>query len=233
FIRENFRYAHRFVRMYGWKLDGVLADLGVSSWQFDTAERGFSTRFDAALDMRMDLRIKTDASAILNQYPEAELYRLFEDYGEVTNARSLARSIVEYRKQAAISTISGFKQLIGPQVYGNPNKYLAQVFQALRIEVNDEINALRDFLSGITPYLKPGGRLCIISFHSLEDRLVKNWIKNQSFSEHEEHPFLSTRRKRLLRNVHKKPVLPGNDELNQNPRARSAKLRVAERLTDE
>jgi 16S rRNA (cytosine1402-N4)-methyltransferase len=229
FIRENFRYAARFVRMYGLQLNGVLADLGVSSWQFDTAERGFSTRFDAQLDMRMDHRLPVTAADILKQYSEKELFRLFDQYGEVTNAKPLARRIVEVREKAAIQTSNELKQAIDGLMYGNPNKYLAQVFQGLRIEVNDELNALQEFLVSITSALKPGGRLCIITFHSLEDRLVKQWMKEEAFGS-ESLPMMMTAKPRLLKVLTKKPILPGIEEQNKNSRSRSAKLRVAERI---
>ncbi|MBL7766029.1 MAG: 16S rRNA (cytosine(1402)-N(4))-methyltransferase RsmH [Chitinophagaceae bacterium] len=229
FVRENFRYAHRFVRLYQLgKLNGVLADLGVSSWQFDTAERGFSIRFDAPLDMRMDQRNPVTAVNILNTYPEKKLQMLFEQYGEVTNAKTLAARIIASRDQVQMRTINELKQVIAPVMYGNPNKYLAQVFQALRIEVNDELQALKDFLKQITNALDKDGRLCIITFHSLEDRIVKQWMKNESFEESHD-PFQRDTVKRQLQVVHKKPITPSDAEINQNPRARSAKLRVAQK----
>lgn len=232
FIPENFRYAARFVRLHGLKsLDGVLADLGVSSWQFDTAERGFSTRYDASLDMRMDKRNPVKAADILNEYPEPKLQMLFEQYGEVTNAKVLARRIVEARAHNPLHTIYEFKQTINACIYGNPNKYLAQVFQALRVEVNDELNALKEFLQTITKALSPEGRLCIITFHSLEDRIVKNWMKKESFEEHDFSP-LPQLQTNTLQVITKKPILPTDKEIRQNPRSRSAKLRVAQKKTD-
>ncbi len=230
FVPENFRYAARFVRLYKLKsLDGVLADLGVSSWQFDTAERGFSTRFDAQLDMRMDKRNPSTAVDILNKYSESNLQKLFEHYGEVTNAKVLAKTIVLSRNSNNLTTINEFKQAIGNCIYGNPNKYLAQVFQALRIEVNDELNALKEFLASITKVISKEGRLCIITFHSLEDRIVKQWIKNESFEEGS-FSLLPARAEHTIISLTKKPIVPTEKEINQNPRARSAKLRVAVKM---
>nr|MBP6314101.1 16S rRNA (cytosine(1402)-N(4))-methyltransferase RsmH [Chitinophagaceae bacterium] len=227
FVPENFRYAARFVRLYKLKsLDGVLADLGVSSYQFDTAERGFSTRFDAQLDMRMDKRNPVSAIEVLNTYSELKLQKLFEHYGEVTNAKVLAKTIVLGRSNNSITTTNEFKQAIGNCIYGNPNKYLAQVFQALRIEVNDELNALKDFLTGITKALSKDGRLCIITFHSLEDRIVKQWIKNERFDE-DPLSLLPVKTEHTIISHTKKPIVPTEREISQNPRARSAKLRVA------
>ena len=228
FVAENFRYASRFVRLYKLgKLDGVLADLGVSSYQFDTAEKGFSIRYDAALDMRMDQRNPVTAEKILNTYSEKQLQMIFEEYGEVTNAKTLARRILEVRQSGKLTGIQEFKQAIANCVYGNPNKYLAQVFQALRIEVNQELNVLKEFLRTITPCLALGGRLCVITFHSLEDRLVKNWMKQESFDE-EVAGLLPVSKTKQLKVISKKPILPGDAEQKQNSRSRSAKLRVAE-----
>lgn len=233
FIPENFRYAARFVRMYGLgKLQGVLADLGVSSYQFDTAERGFSTRYDAALDMRMDARASVKASDILNTYPEKKLVQLFEDYGEITNAKALVQCVMKERNASRLLSIQSFKQVIAPVIYGNPNKYLAQVFQALRIEVNDELGALKEFLQTITPWLETQGRLCVITFHSLEDRIVKQWMKEETFEANQVEQFLPQKKKKQLELVAKKPILPGAEEEKRNPRSRSAKLRVAKRKTD-
>ncbi len=229
FVQENFRYASRFVRLYKLKLNGVLADLGVSSYQFDTAERGFSIRYEAQLDMRMDNRSPLTARQILNTYAEKKLQELFEQYGEVTNAKTLAKKIVETRGRMKLSTINEFKQAIDGLMYGNQNKYLAQVFQALRIEVNDEMNALKEFLSGITNCLEEKGRLVVITFHSLEDRIVKQWIKQETFEE-DEFSFMNHAKEKQLQIITKKPILPSQDEQKQNPRSRSAKLRVAEKV---
>jgi len=230
FINENFRYASRFVRFYKFpKLDGVLADLGVSSFQFDTAERGFSIRYDAPLDMRMDQRNPISAVDILNNYSEQKLQKIFEQYGEVTNSSILAKRIVDCRSSMKIKTINEFKQAISGCIYGNPNKYLAQVFQAVRIEVNDELNALKEFLQTITEVLQTNGRLCVITFHSLEDRIVKQWMKEESFATEDIDWMLPTKKK-TLKNITKKPILPSTEEEHKNPRSRSAKLRVAVKI---
>lgn len=177
----------------------------------------------------MDKRNPVIAVDILNKYSELKLQKLFEQYGEVTNAKVLAKKIVSARSTNNLTTINEFKQVITTCIYGNPNKYLAQVFQALRIEVNDELNALKDFLKTITQALSKNGRLCIITFHSLEDRLVKQWIKNESFEENE-LSLLPNKNVRTLQTITKKPITPTDKEINQNPRARSAKLRVASKI---
>ena len=178
-VTENFRYLKRFLRLHGAPLvDGILADLGVSSYQFDTGERGFSTRFDGPLDMRMDHRSELTAAVVLQTYTEAKLHLLFERYGELRNAKQLAKHIATQRPKAAITTTQDLKAFLEPVIKGNPQRYLAQLFQALRIEVNDELGALRELLEQSAQCLKPGGRLSIISFHSLEDRLVKQFVKN-------------------------------------------------------
>nr|MBP8245218.1 16S rRNA (cytosine(1402)-N(4))-methyltransferase RsmH [Chitinophagaceae bacterium] len=210
-------------------IDGIMADLGVSSHQFDEAERGFSIRQNAAMDMRMDQRQTLTAFDLVNTYTEQRLHKLFEQYGEVTNAKTLARKIVEVRHTTSLQTIDGFKNAIRETVKGNPNKYFAQVFQALRIEVNDELGALKELLQQIPSLLKPGGRVAIITFHSLEDRLVKNFFRRGSFDEPEENPFINTETKNELRIITKKPVTATAEEMKRNPRSRSAKLRVAEK----
>jgi 16S rRNA (cytosine1402-N4)-methyltransferase len=227
-VTENFRYLQRFLRVHGYPVvDGILADLGVSSFQFDTAERGFSIRFDGPLDMRMDRRLERTAADVLRTYSESQLHLLFEQYGEVRNARQLARHIVGHRGTASLQTIGALKALLGPVIKGNPNRYLAQVFQALRIEVNEEMEVLKDFLRQAAQCLKPGGRLCVITFHSLEDRIVKQFMKRgkweeatQAFDTREEAP--------PLKPVLAKPQTPTSEEINNNPRARSARLRIAE-----
>lgn len=230
-VTENFRYMKKFLRLHGYsEIDGILADLGVSSFQFDTAERGFSIRFDGPLDMRMDKRQDMTAADILNSYSEARLHKLFEQYGEVRNARQLARHIVENRSRANINSIASFKAMAAPVMKGNPNKYLAQVFQALRIEVNDELGALKDLLEQAASCLKPGGRLCIISFHSLEDRLVKQFIKNGAWEVKEDILGLAPVATSPLREINKKPIEPSEEETKNNPRARSARLRIAEKI---
>ena len=231
FVPQNFRHISRFLRLYKiTEVDGVLADLGVSSWQFDEGERGFSTRFDGPLDMRMDRRQPITAEEVLLKYSEEKLHKLFERYGEVTNAKTLAKHIVHNRQLKPLQTIESFRVLLQPVVKGNPHKYLAQVFQALRIEVNDEVGALREMLEQLPQVLKSGGRAAIITFHSLEDREVKNFFKQGSFEEEVENPFSTEEKERLLKVITKKPVAPTAEEVKRNPRSRSAKLRVAERV---
>lgn len=230
FIPQNFRHLSRFLRLHKYQqVDGIMADLGVSSHQFDEAERGFSTRHDAALDMRMDQRQELTAAEVINTYPEERLHKLFERYGEVTNAKTLARTIVDLRSTVSLQTIEGFKNAIREIVKGNPNKYFAQVFQALRIEVNDEMGALEEMLKQIPTLLKPGGRVAIITFHSIEDRLVKSFFRRGSFDEPDQNPFINTEPENPLKLVNKKPVTATEEELKKNPRSRSAKLRIAEK----
>lgn len=228
-VTENFRYMRRFLRLHGYnEVDGILADLGVSSFQFDTAERGFSTRFDGPLDMRMDKRSGLTAADVLRTYSEPQLHKLFEQYGEVRNSKQLAKHIVEQRGRNKVQTIGGLKGLLEQVMKGLPNKYMAQVFQALRIEVNDELGALKDLLQQSADSLKSGGRLSIISFHSLEDRLVKQYMKRGRWdepSEYEQAPPPPP-----LKPITAKPVEPTDAEVRANPRARSAKLRVAEKV---
>jgi len=231
FVPHNFRHLQRFLRLHTINyVDGVLADLGVSSHQFDEGQRGFSTRFDADMDMRMDQRQGLTAFNVVNTYTEQRLHKLFEQYGEVTNAKTLARTIVQVRQTTSLKTTDAFKNALRGMVKGNPNKYFAQVFQALRIEVNDELGALKEMLQQLPKLLKPGSRAAIITFHSLEDRLVKNFFRRGSFDEPEENPFVNIETVNEWKNVTKKPVLPSEEEMKQNPRARSAKLRVAEKL---
>jgi len=232
FIPHNFRHLQRFLRLHGvTKVDGILADLGVSSHQFDEPARGFSTRAEANLDMRMDKRQSVTAETILNTYEEQKLQKMFSLYGEVTNAKTLAKAIVTLRNKTPFRTVNGFKQAIADLVKGNPNRYLAQVFQALRIEVNDETGALRELLEQAPAVLKPGGRFVIISFHSLEDRMVKQFFKNGHFEEKDEQdPYGSSPSITPFRTLTKKPITPSEKELSQNPRARSAKLRIAEKI---
>ncbi len=231
FIPHNFRHLQRFLRLNKIILvDGILADLGVSSHQFDEAERGFSTRYEAELDMRMDQRQDLQAFDVLNKYSEQQLHKLFEQYGEVTNSKTLARTIIEARQKIAFKSIENFKQVLSPIVKGNPNKYFAQVFQALRIEVNDELGALKEMLTQSVEVLKPGTRIAIITFHSLEERIVKNFFKKGHFlSEESLHPFEQTSPS-PFKLVNKKPIQPGEEELKKNPRSRSARLRIAEKI---
>lgn len=227
FVPFNFRHLSRMLRFHGdAKVDGILADLGVSSHQFDEAERGFSIRFDAELDMRMDRRQQLTAAKLIRELDEQELVRIFSEYGEVTNAKTLARTIVTYRDSVPLQTIQQFKEALKSVVKGNPNKYFAQVFQALRIAVNDEFGALKEMLEQTTVVLKPGGRLAVITFHSLEDRIVKVFMKNGSFEEEEADEIYGTRRESPFTLIARKPILPSDEEQKRNPRSRSAKLRV-------
>lgn len=231
FVPHNFRHIGRLLRLHKVSaVDGIMADLGVSSHQFNEADRGFSTRFNANLDMRMDQRQTLTAYDVISTYSEPQLHKLFEQYGEVTNAKTLAKAIVETRNHVSLKTIDGFKHALREIVKGNPNRYFAQVFQALRIEVNDELGALKEMLQQIPKLLKPGGRVAIITFHSLEDRLVKVFFKRGSFEESVENPFINTEIINELKLITKKPIEPSEEEIKNNPRSRSARLRVAERI---
>jgi len=230
FVAQNFRHLQKFLRLHKFpQVDGILADLGVSSHQFDEAERGFSTRFDAALDMRMDNRQPVTAAIILNTYTEQQLHKIFEKYGEVTNSKTLAKTIAEQRTIAPFTTISLFKQSLQAIVKGNPNKYFAQVFQALRITVNDEMGALEEMLQQAVAALKPEGRLVVISFHSLEDRIAKNFFKHGAVAEPEADDVYGTRQESPLIIISKKPVTASAAELKINSRSRSAKMRIAQK----
>ncbi len=229
FVPQNFRHLQRFLRLHkATKVDGILADLGVSSHQFDEAGRGFSIRFDAALDMRMDQRQTLTAAAILKNFSESQLHKMFEQYGEVTNSKTLAKTIVSQRMLAPLRTINEFKSAVQAVVKGNPHKYFAQVFQALRIEVNDELGALKDLLQQSLAVLKPGGRVAIITFHSLEDRIVKNFFRDGTFEDTAIDDVYGHRFENPLKVITKKPVTATEKELTENTRSRSAKLRVAE-----
>ena len=228
FVQQNFRHLQKFLRVHkSVQVDGILADLGVSSHQFDEAARGFSTRFDAALDMRMDQRQTITAADILNKYTEQQLHKIFEKYGEVTNSKTLAKTITVQRVITPLKTVNQFKQAVNQEVKGNPNKYFAQVFQALRIEVNDEIKALEEMLLQTLAVLKPGGRIAVITFHSLEDRIVKNFFKQGSFDEEVEDDVYGRKKESPFLIVTKKPIVAGAEELRNNSRSRSAKLRIA------
>ena len=230
FVPQNFRHLQRFLRLHKiTQVDGILADLGVSSHQFDEADRGFSIRFDAALDMRMDQRQTTTAADILKKFTELQLHKMLEQYGEVTNAKTLAKTIVQQRALMPIKTIQQFKQAVQSAVKGNPQKYFAQVFQALRIAVNDELGALKELLEQTTGLLKPGGIVAIITFHSLEDRIVKNFFKTGSFSEEVLDELYGGKPENLFKILTKKPILPSDSETRRNKRSRSAKLRLAEK----
>lgn len=228
FEPHNFRHLARFLRLHQIdSVDGILADLGVSSHQFDEASRGFSIRKDAVLDMRMDQQQELTAAELIASTPEAALHKLFEQYGEVTNAKTLARTLVEKRQAAPIRTVSEFKQAVQAVVKGNPNKYFAQVFQALRIAVNDELGALRDMLQQVPPLLRREGRVAIITFHSLEDRIVKNFFRYGSIEPTAVDEIYGGRQESPLRLITSKPIVPGEEEIKINPRSRSARLRIA------
>lgn len=231
FIDQNFRYLKNYCRLYGAiPVDGILADLGVSSHQFDQPERGFSIRFDADLDMRMDQNGSLTAKEVVSSYSEEDLHRIFGMYGEIQNAKSLAKVIVTSRLNQSISTVAELKDVIKKLIpKGKENKYLAQVFQALRIEVNQELEALQEFLTQSIEILKPGGRLVIMSYHSLEDRLVKNFIAKGKFKGEVEKDFFGNEIK-PLESVTRKAIVASDEEIKLNNRARSAKLRVAVKL---
>ncbi|MCK5814735.1 MAG: 16S rRNA (cytosine(1402)-N(4))-methyltransferase RsmH [Flavobacteriaceae bacterium] len=226
-VPENFRYIKRFLRFYGIKkVDGVLADLGVSSHQFDEAERGFSTRFDAELDMRMNQKDELSAFKIVNKYPEEALGNVLFKYGELRNAKAMARQIVSARAENQIKTSFELKTVL-KQFLPNAkeHKILAQIFQAIRIEVNQEIEVLKEFLNQIPELLNDGGRLSVISYHSLEDRLVKRFIRNGLFEGEPEKDFYGNFEVPLKKVG--KMVIPSKEEIKINNRARSAKLRIA------
>ncbi|MFM6976985.1 MAG: 16S rRNA (cytosine(1402)-N(4))-methyltransferase RsmH [Sphingobacteriaceae bacterium] len=228
FIDQNFKYLKNECRLHqAIPADGILADLGVSSHQFDQADRGFSIRFDADLDMRMDQAADLTAKTVINTYSEESLHRIFGMYGEIQNAKSLAKTIVTARLSDPIDTVGQLKQVIAKLIpKGKENKYLAQVFQALRIEVNQELEALQDFLEQSLQVLKSGGRLVVMSYHSLEDRLVKNFIAKGKFKGEVEKDFFGNELKPLSA-VNRKAITASPEEIVQNSRARSAKLRIA------
>ena len=228
-IHENFRYIKRFLRFHGVKsVDGILADLGVSSHQFDVPERGFSTRFDADLDMRMSKRNELDAHKVINEYDDANLKRVFLDYGELKAAPAIARTIIEAREYKTINTTDELKMVLAkflPDQF--KNKILAQIYQAIRIEVNQEMEVLKEFLEQSLEILKPEGRLSVISYHSLEDRLVKRFMKNGLFEGEPERDFFGNFS--VPFKLVGKLIVPDDAEIKINNRARSAKLRVAEK----
>ena len=232
-VHQNFRFIKNYLRLQGVKqVDGILGDFGVSSHQFDDAQRGFSIRFDADLDMRMDQVSDLDARKVLNSYSEDELHRIFGMYGEVQNAKSLAKTIVTARLSKEITTVAELKDVIKRLVpKGKEHKYHAQVFQALRIEVNKELGALQEFLMQSVTVLKEGGRLVLMSYHSLEDRLVKNFMLKGKFKGEVEKDFFGNEIK-PLRVVSRKAITASQEELERNNRSRSAKLRVAEKVSN-
>ena len=231
FINANFRHCNRYLRMEGIdQVDGVIADLGISSHQIDTPERGFSTRFDSELDMRMDKSVPKDAEIVVNEYPEQELHKIFGQYGEIKNARTLARNIVSSRINRNIDGIGQLLEILKPLApKGRQNKYFAQVFQALRIEVNDELKALEEMLTQMTDIIKPNGRLVVISYHSLEDRLVKNFLQNGNFRGQPIKDFYGNLQ-RPFKPFGRKPITSDQSEVDLNPRSRSAKLRIGIKL---
>lgn len=228
-IHENFRYIKRFLRFHGVKsVDGILADLGVSSHQFDVPQRGFSTRFDADLDMRMSRKNDLDAYKVINEYDEANLKRVFLDYGELKVAPALARTIIKAREKKTINTTDELKLILSkflPEQF--KNKILAQIYQAIRIEVNQEMDVLKEFLEQSLDILKPEGRLSVISYHSLEDRLVKRFMKNGMFEGEPERDFFGNFS--VPFKLVGKLIVPDEAEIKSNNRARSAKLRIAEK----
>ena len=230
FVNHNFRYLRNFLRYCGYdEADGILADLGVSSHEFDEAGRGFSFRFDAELDMRMNQRSRLKATDILNTYSEENLIRIFRNYGEVDNVRRLVDLIVNARTGKMITRSEEFLQVIAPCVpKQKEKKYLAQVYQDLRIEVNGELEALEDMLKEAERALRPGGRLVVITYHSLEDRIVKNFLKSGNFEGKVEKDFYG-HVKRNFELVNRKVIVPSEEEIERNPRERSAKLRIAEK----
>jgi len=231
-VEQNFRFLKNNLRIRGIKqVDGVLGDLGVSSHQFDTPERGFSTRFDGELDMRMNQNAKLSAKTIINEYEEEDLARVFYDFGELQGSYRLAREVIKVRANKSIETIDELKQIFSFIPKMKENKFFAQMFQALRIEVNDEMAALKDMLSQCTDVIKPGGRLVIISYHSLEDRLTKRFMKNGMFEGEPERDVFGNW-SAPFKPLQSKVIIPTQEEINENPRARSAKMRIAVRNED-
>lgn len=231
FIAANFRYMKRYLKMHNiTQVDGILADLGVSSYQIDAGHRGFSTRFDGALDMRMSQSGELTANTLINTYPEEELQKTFSRFGEIKNAKTLARAIVESREDTPIETTEQLKGIAVNVAPGRRElKYFAQLFQSIRIAVNDEIPALEEFLLQSVEILKPGGKIVVMSYHSLEDRLVKYFFRYGNFEGIPKKDFYGNLQ-RPLEPVNRKPITAGDEELQKNPRSRSAKLRVAKKL---
>lgn len=231
FVRSNFRFLKNFMRFYGEEgIDGLLADLGVSSHHFDDSERGFSFRFDGKLDMRMNQRAGKTAADVVNTYDEKRLADIFYLYGELRQSRKIAAAIVKARQGKRIETVADFLDVV--KVFfrsEREKKDMAKVFQALRIEVNHEMDALRDMLKGAADMLKPGGRLVVITYHSLEDRMVKNMMKTGNVEGREDKDFFG-RVNTPFRLVNRQVIVPSDDEMARNPRSRSAKLRIAEKL---
>ncbi len=227
FIPHNFRNLSRFLRLHGVdQVDGILADLGVSSHQFDKPSRGFSIRFDAPLDMRMDRSQEKTAADLLTEMSADQLQYIFQEYGEITNSRTLALLLASKAKTNPIKTINELKVAVSSVVKGNPKRYFAQLFQALRMALNDEVAALEDMLEQSAVLLKPGGRIAVITFHSIEDRVVKNYIKKGTSDGIIDHIY-GTKQNAPFAPLNKKPIEPSEKEIKNNPRSRSARLRVA------
>ncbi len=231
-FHANYRYFNNFLEYLGIKeVDGIVADLGVSSYQFDTAERGFSFRFDATLDLRMNKDAKLNAASVLNSYSSEQLAKIFFYYGQLKESRPIAQTIVNARELKPIRTTQELVGLLKPFApKGKEHKFFAKVFQALRIEVNDELNALKEMLIKSLHFLKRGGRMCIVTYHSLEDTLVKNFFRSGNTEGIIEKDVKGNVINEVFLVITKKPVVPALDEINENHRARSAKLRIAERL---
>ncbi len=229
-INADYRHIRNYLRLHdAIPCDGILADLGISSHQIDVSERGFSTRQDGTLDMRMDHRTALTAARVVNSYPEEELAGIFREYGEIRHASRLARAIVKARAAGPIDTTAALRGVvIGQAPRGQENKFLAQVFQAIRIEVNRELKSLETLLESSLDVLRPGGRMVVISYHSLEDRMVKNFFRTGNINGSQEQDFYGNI-KAAVKAVTKKPLLAGRQELGANPRARSAKLRIGEK----
>lgn len=229
-FNRNFRYIENILRINGiFKVSGILADLGVSSNQLDTQERGFSIRYNQPLDMRMDQRVKKYAKDILNSYSQESLAKIFFSYGELRNARKLAANIVFRRKEKTIENTFELIEIIKNEITGrNKQKFFAKVFQALRIEVNEELSSLKYLLKSVIKILKKGGRIAVISYHSLEDRLVKQFLKNGRFENTPIEDIFGNKKFTFL--LDKKPISPGKEEIKKNPRARSAHLRIAKKI---
>ncbi|MCB0688772.1 MAG: 16S rRNA (cytosine(1402)-N(4))-methyltransferase RsmH [Saprospiraceae bacterium] len=226
----NFRFVKHYLRYFGvTQLNGILADLGVSSYQLDAPSKGFSFSGSEVFDMRMNQRSAQSAIDIINHEKEESLVNIFSSYGEVRNSKTLAKAIITARELRPISNTHEFLNCVEPQVMGNKARYLAQVFQAIRIKVNDEIGALQDFLVAGADMLVPGGRLVVLTYHSIEDRVVKHFIKS-GHTDHSENYMLKEDRQWILKPVNKKPILPDAEEIKLNSRARSAKLRIAEKI---
>lgn len=232
-INQNFRFMTNFLRFFkGIPADGILADLGISSYQIDNPERGFSTRFESTLDLRMDQKSQVSGSHVVNTYNADDLKKIFKEYGELEKAWHIAQQIISARQSSPITTTNQLKEILKPFAErGKENKFYAKVFQALRIEVNNEIEILKEFLSQTVAALKPGGRLVVISYHSLEDRLVKNFMKSGNFDGEINKDFFGNINA-PFKPVTRKPMVAGDAELEFNPRSRSAKLRAAERTGD-